>query len=184
MSQPFDLPPPPPPSRSGKGCLKAAAIGCGAVAVLFVLAIAASTFWVSRNKGSLQEGMKSGVAAGQRFGAGTDEAGCEAEAKRRAAGTRSITAQMGIGAFFRACLESSRETPGFCENVPPPTAIRRTVEWQRTRCGSDLGCAQVVPVIQTYCADDRPKRTGLDSTAAAPDSAAPPDSATADSTGF
>ena len=174
MSQPFDLPAPPPPSRSGKGCLKAAAIGCGAVAVLFVLAIAASTFLLSRKDGSLQEGMKSGVAEGQRFGAGTDEAGCEAEAKRRAAATRSITGQMATGAFFRGCLQASRETPGFCENVPPPTAIRRTVEWQRTRCGGDLGCAQVVPVIQTYCAEGRPKHPGLaDSTATAPGSAAP-----------
>lgn len=177
----YGEPPPPPPLRNNKGCLKVAAIGCGGLLVLFILAVAASALWLNRNKEEIGAGMEKGVAEGQRFGAGTDEAGCEAETKRRALSQRSVTGQMGLGAFFRACLQSSRETPGYCENVPRPTAIRRSAEWRTARCGSDAGCAAIAPVIQTYCADNRPKHPGLgDSTAVR----TPVDSAGADSTTF
>ena len=170
----IDLPPPPPSSSSGKGCLKAAGIGCGALVVLVILAMVGSFFWLNGNKEEFSAGVEKGKAEGQRFGAGTDEAGCETEAKRRAGEARTFGGQMEIGSFFRACLESSRGSAGYCDNVPPPTAIRRTVTWQKARCSGDVTCGLVVPVIQTYCTDGRPKLPGLrDSTAAAADSAAP-----------
>ncbi|HEX8320809.1 hypothetical protein [Longimicrobium sp.] len=180
----INLPPPPPSSSSRSGCLKIAGIGCGALVVLVILGVVASFFWLNGNKEELSAGVDKGKAEGQRFGPGTDEAGCETEAKRRAGEARSFGGQMEIGAFFRACLESSRESPGYCDNVPPPTAIRRSVTWQTARCSGDTNCGLVVPVIQTYCTDGRPKLPGMrDSTVAAPDSAAP-DSAGRDSAGY
>jgi hypothetical protein len=143
--------------------MKAAGIGCAALVALVILGIAASVFWFSRNKDELSAGTEKGAIEGQRFGPGTDEAGCEAEAKRRAGEDATLAAQMGVGAFFRACLGTSRETPGFCENVPPPTAIRRSVEWRTARCSGDVTCAAMAPVIQQYCGEGRPKGGVLDS---------------------
>ncbi|HEY0035237.1 MAG TPA: hypothetical protein VGB66_01050 [Longimicrobium sp.] len=183
----INLPPPPPSSSSRGGCLKIAGIGCGALVVLVVLGMVASFFWLNGNRDELSAGVDKGKAEGQRFGPGTDEAGCETEAKRRAGEARSFGGKMEIGAFFRACLESSRESPGYCDNVPPPTAIRRSVTWQTARCSGDSNCALVVPVIQTYCTDGRPKLPGLrDSTSAPAPSAnsAGTDSAGTDSAGY
>jgi hypothetical protein len=178
----INLPPPPPSSSSGKGCLKAAGIGCGALVVLVVLAMVGSFFWLNGNKEEFSAGVSKGKAEGQRFGPATDEAGCETEAKRRAGEARSFGGQMEIGAFFRACLESSRETPGYCADVPPPTAIRRSVTWQTARCSGDVNCGKVVPIILTYCAEGRPKLPGVrDSTGASAQAA---DSAAPDSAGY
>jgi hypothetical protein len=151
--------------------------------VLVILAIVGSFFWLNGNKEKLSAGVEKGKAEGQRFGPGADEAGCETEAKRRAGEARSFGGQMEIGAFFRACLESSRESPGYCDDVPPPTAIRRTVTWQTARCSGDTNCGLVVPVIQTYCIDGRPKLPGLRDTTGAP-AAAAGDSAAPDSAGY
>ena len=59
-------------------------------------------------------------------------------------------------------MEYSRETPGFCDDVPPPTSLRRSVEWQQQRCGGDRGCRNAGQVVAGYCAEGRPKRTAAD----------------------
>jgi hypothetical protein len=176
----INLPPPPPSSSSGKGCLKAAGIGCGALVVLVVLAMVGSFFWLNGNKEEFSAGMEKGVAEGRRFGPAADEAGCETEAKRRVGEGSSLGGQMEIGAFFRACLETSRETPGYCADVPPPTAIRRSVTWQTARCSGDVNCIKVVPVMQTYCTEGRPKLPGVRDSTVAPAA----DSAGTDSAGY
>lgn len=125
------------------GCLKYGLIGCGALLVLGILAAVAIGFWVSRNQDAL-EGMIGGAAQeGARFGMGVDEARCVEEARSRIEGGASFTAAMSIGVFTRGCLEFSRETPGFCEDLSgAPAAVR--------------------PMVQQYCDDGRPKRTAAD----------------------
>lgn len=156
-------PPPPASSRStGSGCLKYGLIGCGALVALLILAGVAGYFWFSRNQPALEEASRGAVQDGARFGVGADEAGCMQEGASRAGGAGGFTGAVAAGAWLRGCLEFSRDTPGFCEDVPPPTAIRRTVEWQRERCGADRGCAGVISVVQTYCTEGRQKRTPAD----------------------
>lgn len=151
---PPPLPPAPPSSFRPGGCLKVALIGCGALVVLFIVLMVAGGIWWNRNSGDFEEGAREGA----RFGMVRDEAACFEEGKRRAAGIVSVTEAFRVGPFLRACLEYSRETPGFCDNVPPPTSIGRTAAWQQQRCGEDGACKNVLQVVQTYCTGGRPKR--------------------------
>lgn len=152
------LPPAPPSSFRGKGCLKYGLIGCGALVVLFIAAILAGSLWFKRNQdtfaGSTQEGV--------RFGLVRDEQACLQEAQRRAAEATTLAGQVGVGQFMRGCLEYSKPTEGFCDDVPPPTSIGRTAAWQSQRCGDNVHCRTVIQVVQTYCVEGRPKRQAAD----------------------
>lgn len=152
------LPPAPPSSFGRKGCLKFLLIGCGALVVLFIVLVVATGFWFNRNK----DVFEGGIQEGARFGLVRDEAACLQEAQRRAADATTMAGTVGVGPFLRSCLEYSRPTPGFCDNVPPATSIGRTAAWQSHRCGDNAYCKSVIPVVQTYCIDGRPKRTAAD----------------------
>lgn len=156
------LPPAPPSSFKAGGCLKAALIGCGALAVLIIVLMVAGGIWWSRNSDEFEGGAQVAARDGARFGLARDEAACFDEGKRRAAAATTIQATFGVGSFVRSCLEYSRPTAGFCDNVPPPTSIGRTSAWQSQRCGDDMICRNVSQVQQTYCTEGRPKRTAAD----------------------
>lgn len=159
---PLPLPPPPPSRTGGRGCLKFALIGCGALVVLFIIAVVALGFWWNRNGGGLQEGAMAASRDGARFGLVRDEAACFDEGKRRAAESTTFQGTFTVGAFVRACMEYSKPTPGYCDNVPPTTSIGRSAAWQAQRCGEDMICRNVSQVVQTYCNEGRPKRTAAD----------------------
>lgn len=159
---PLPLPPPPPSPPRGRGCLKFALIGCGALVALVVIAIAVGGIWWKRNGAGLQDQAMEASRDGARFGMVRDEQACFAEGRRRAAESTSFQGTFTVGAFVRACMEYSKPTPGFCDNVPPPTSIGRTAAWQAQRCGEDMLCRNVSQVQQAYCNDGRPKRTPAD----------------------
>jgi hypothetical protein len=152
----------PPSSARSSGCLKFGLIGCGAIIVLVVLLIVGAGIWWNRNKGELMSGGAAAAREGARFGLAHDEAACFEEGQRRATDAADIQETFTVGAFVRGCLEYSRPTPGFCENVPPPNAIRRTIAWQNDRCGTDGVCKNVLQNVQIYCTEGRPKRTAAD----------------------
>jgi hypothetical protein len=156
------LPPAPPSSFKAGGCLKFALIGCGALITLGVLLSVAAGIWWSRNSDEFEGGAQVAAREGARFGLVRDEAACFEEGKRRAAAASTIQASFTVGAFVRGCLEFGRPTPGFCDNVPPPTSIGRTAAWQSQRCGEDMICRNVSQVVQTYCTEGRPKRPAAD----------------------
>lgn len=156
------LPPAPPSSIRTGGCLKFGLIGCGIVILLVIVAGVAMTIWVHNNSDEFESSGMSGVQEGARFGLRADEAGCLAEASRRAGESGGMAAAFAVGGFMRSCLEFSRPTDGFCADVPPPTALRRTIAWQRERCNGEQGCTGVIGGVQTYCAEGQPKRTAAD----------------------
>ncbi|HEX8393993.1 MAG TPA: hypothetical protein VF665_16740 [Longimicrobium sp.] len=169
------IPGPTPPGSQKKGCLKAAGIGCGVLLLLFFLLIVGGMVFFNRNK----EGMQASAAEGAQFGTTTDEDGCIAEGKKRAANMNGITEGIKVGTFARGCLEYSRSTPGFCTGVPAPTSIRQTAEWRVKQCGNDATCPGVMTVKQSYCTDGAPKRIqtgGAPPAATGPQSPAPADS--------
>lgn len=155
-------PPPSPPAGSGRGCLKVGMIGCGVVGLLGIIGIVAMALWWNRNSGEITSRAGEAVREGARYGLASDEAGCFETARRRIGTDPTVAGTFAVGAYARACLEYSRETPGFCENVPPMTAIRRTAEWNQQRCGTDAGCRHVSQVVQQYCTEGRTKRTAAD----------------------
>jgi hypothetical protein len=168
------IPPPPPPTGSRRGCLRVGLIGCGVLAVLAIIGIAVSAVWWNRNRDDITASAGAAAREGARFGLVRDEAACIQEAQRRAATGATLSDDFAVGAFARSCLEYSRPTPGFCENVPPVTSIRRSVEWQQQRCGTDAACRDVSQVVQQYCAADRTKRPATDTLLMGADGAPPP----------
>jgi hypothetical protein len=150
------------PRGSESGCWKAGLIGCGVVLLLIAALAASWVLWWNRNRDDLQSAAGAGAREGARFGLAHDEQACFAEGTRRANEQTSLAEGFAVGAFVRACLEYSRETPGFCDNVPPVTAIRRSAEWQQQRCGDDGGCRNAGQVTQAYCTEGRPKRAAAD----------------------
>lgn len=159
---PLPLPPPPPSPPRGRGCLKFALIGCGALLALVVIAVVGMGIWWKRNGGDLEEGAMAAARDGARFGLVRDEAACFDEGKRRVAAASTFQSTFTVGAFVRSCMEFSRPTPGFCDNVPPATSIGKSAAWQSQRCGDDMLCRNVSQVQQTYCTEGRPKRAASD----------------------
>lgn len=159
---PLPLPPPPPSPPRGRGCLKFALIGCGGLIVLAIIAVVGMGIWWKRNGGDLQESAMAATRDGARFGLVRDEAACFEEGRRRAAESSTFQGTFTVGAFVRACMEYSRPTPGFCNDVPPSTSLGRSAAWQAQRCGDDMVCRNVSQVQQTYCTEGRPKRTAAD----------------------
>lgn len=157
------IPPPPPrPERSRGGCLRVGLIGCGVLVLLGVVAIVATGIWWKRNSGDIQAEAVVAAREGARFGVSNDEAACFEQAKQRANGSMSVAGSFSVGAYMRSCLEFSRQSPAFCDDVPPQTALRRTVEWQAARCGDDADCRNVSQVVQQYCTSGRVKRPAGD----------------------
>ena len=156
--------PPPPPSagRPRSGCLRVALIGCGGLILLGILAVVFTGIWWKRNAPDIEAEAGTAAREGARFGITADEARCFQEGVRRANGSTTVAGSFSVGAYARACMEYSRPSPGFCDNVPPVAALRRSLAWQQERCGSDTGCRTVSQVVQQYCADNRPKRAHAD----------------------
>jgi hypothetical protein len=160
QATPVPLPPPPPSRVRAGGCLKVVLIGIGVLVLLAVIFAVAAGIWFRRNQGQFQ----AGALEGARFGMVRDEAACFDEGKRRAAEITDMAGAFRVGPFVRACLEYSRQTEGFCENVPPGRSVGETAVWQQHRCGEDGVCKNVLTVVQSYCTDGRPKRQPADTT--------------------
>ncbi|HEX5871683.1 MAG TPA: hypothetical protein VFY65_14750 [Longimicrobium sp.] len=156
--------PPPPPGKPGsnRGCLRIALIGCGVVVLLGILGVVGTGIWWKRNRGDIEAVAATAAREGARFGVTNDEAACFEQAKQRAGGSMSVAGSFSVGAYMRSCLEFSRQTPAFCDDVPPQGALRRTVEWQSARCGDDVDCRNVAQVVQQYCVSGRAKRPAAD----------------------
>jgi hypothetical protein len=162
-SSPPPLPAAPTSSFRAGGCLKYALIGCGGAMVLFILAVVVMMVWLDRNQGELGSAAASSVQEGARFGLETDDAGCFAEAQRRAGDTPNVAAALKTNGFLTSCLEYSRPTAGFCADVPAPTELRRSIAWQQERCkGQGGGCTMAISVVHGYCTSGQTKRTAAD----------------------
>jgi hypothetical protein len=161
----FQSPFPPPPPRAGRsrgGCLRFGLIGCGGVILLVIVGVVAMSFWWKRNRGGIEAEAVVAAREGARYGVSHDEAACFEQAKQRAGGSMSVAGSFSVGAYMRSCLEFSRQSPAFCDDVPPQTALRRTIEWQSARCGDDVECRNVAQVVQQYCTTGRLKRPAAD----------------------
>ena len=69
--------------------------------------------------------------------------------------------------FLRSCLDAARETPGFCDAVPPQSEFVRSIRWQTAECErhgltSDRQCGQFFQQVQQSC-DLRRRAAGDDS---------------------
>jgi hypothetical protein len=138
------------------GWLKALLIVAIIVVLLIIGVVGAGVFWWMRNKDALMSRAKEVVAEGRDFGSHSDNQGCVDEGLTRYKKEPGFTAVLSNTIFMNACLEASRPTPNFCENVPGPAEIRKSVQWRVDECRranltEDRYCQQLFQPVQQFC---------------------------------
>src|SRR5688572_26680592 len=130
------------------------------VAVLLVLlvlgAIAGGIFWWSRNKDTLIARGKAVVTEGQDAGRKSDNQECVNQSISRYKREPGFTSSLETSIFMQSCLQASRPTPGFCDDVPKQTEFMKTAEWRLDQCrrvelSSDNYCQQLFTPVQRFC---------------------------------
>jgi len=138
------------------GWLKALLIALVVIVVLVVGVIIAGVYWLSRNKDALIAKGRAVVTEGRDFGRNSDNQGCVDESISRYKREPGFTGTISNGIFMRACLESSRPTPGFCDEVPRQTEFVKSAQWRVEQCrridlSSDSYCQQLFQPVQQFC---------------------------------
>ena len=139
--------------------LKVVLIVGGLLAVLVVAGLFGIVYLVKTYGPAVAEGVKQSAEEGRRYGQATDNEGCVNEAVTRhnhAAGCGDLFKEP---IFMRACLESSRPTPGFCDGVPSRFEFMKSAQWQLDECkryglSPQNQCAQIFQQVQMFC-DER-----------------------------
>ena len=125
------------------------------IVLLFVIAIGASVYWLSKHSGEYLEAGRRTIEEGERYGHGTDNVGCLREALARHKQNPSLTNALANNLFLRGCLEASRPTEGFCNDVPKPTEFVKAARWQIRQCQqaglTDGYCGQLFSQVQSFC---------------------------------
>jgi len=127
------------------------------VLVIFVIGIiAAGAFWISRNKDSLIAKGKAQIDEGKETGRSTDNAGCVDKSVERYKAERGMMSAIGTSIFMQTCLQSSRPTPGFCDDVPRQIEFTATAKWRVAQCerydmSGDKYCQQLFSPVQQFC---------------------------------
>jgi len=149
------------------GWLKALLIVAIIVVLLVVGVVVGGVVWWSRNKDKLVGRIKEVATEGREFGRNTDNQGCVDETISRYKKEPGFTAVISNSLFTRACLETSRPTPGFCTDVPKVSEFMKSAEWRKSQCSrvslsSDSYCPQMFQPVQEFCEKGPRKSSGDD----------------------
>lgn len=136
------------------------------VGLLFVLAVASVlglVYMAKRYGPGLMEAGKHSIDEGREYGRRTDNEGCVNEAVARHKRVSGIGDMISNGIFFRGCLDASRPTPGFCDDVPSRLEFMKAARWQLDECKRygltpESQCGQLFQQVQQFC--DERGRTG------------------------
>jgi len=138
------------------GWLKALLIVVVVVIVLVVGVVIAGVFWISHNKDAWIARGKEVMTEGRDFGRKTDNQGCVDESISRYKKDPGFTGTISNGIFMRGCLESSRPTPDFCDDVPRQTEFIKSAQWRLSQCThvdlqKDNNCQNLFAPVQQFC---------------------------------
>ena len=147
------------------GWLKALLIVAIVIVLLVVGVVGAGVIWWAKNKDALMARAKQVATEGKDFGRHADNQGCVDEGVSRYKKEPGFGNAISTGIFMRTCLEASRPTPGFCDNVPRVTEFMKSAEWQVDQCrrinlSQDNYCRQLFQPVQQYCETGRFKEAG------------------------
>lgn len=123
---------------------------------LATITIGFGIYWWARHSHELFEAGQRQIDQGTAYGKQTDEQGCLDEAISRYKAKRGMTGSIASGLFLRSCLEESRPTPGFCDQVPKRTEILKSMQWQiaqakKAGLENDPYGKQLFTQLQEYC---------------------------------
>ena len=143
------------------GWAKALIIIAVVMVLLVVGVVAAGVFWWSRNKDSLIARGKQVVTEGKDFGHKSDNQGCVDESISRYKKEPGFSSSIATSIFMQACLQNSRPTPGFCDQVPKQAEFMKTAQWRLEQCrrvdlSSDNYCQHLFIPVQQFCQRQSP----------------------------
>ena len=135
----------------------------GIILVLLVVGvIGAGVYWWSHNKDALIARGKAQVMEGRNAGLTTDNQGCVDQSILRYKAGPGLTGTIAANLFMQNCLEASRPTSGFCDDVPRETDFMESSEWRLAQCNhvdlsSDQYCQQLFAPVQRFCERPTPR---------------------------
>ena len=93
---------------------------------------------------------------GTRFGNGKDNAACLQEALSRFKRDDSTGGALAARTFLESCLEVSKPTQGFCDNVPREAEIMKMITWIHNQCAQaglsiNSNCQKFFTRVQEHC---------------------------------
>lgn len=138
------------------GWLKVLLIIAIVVVVLILGVVGTGVVWWVKNKDALMARAKEVVAEGKDFGQNHDNQACVDETISRYKKERGFGSAISNTFFMRSCLDASKPTPGFCDNIPKTTEFVKSAEWQVDQCrrvdlGQDSYCRQLFQPVQQFC---------------------------------
>jgi hypothetical protein len=148
------------------GWLKALLIVLIIGLLLIVGVVGAGVFWWMRNKDALMARAKEVVTEAKDFGRNTDNQGCVDESISRYKKEPGFSSAISNSIFMRTCLDASKPTPGFCNDVPGKTEFMRSGEWRRDQCSrvdlsKDSYCQQLFQPVQDFCDKESGRAPGV-----------------------
>lgn len=155
----------------------------GVLLVLLLVGGVVAVYFLARTYGpGLVEAGKQTYNEGVEYGRRSDNEGCLNEAVARHARAEGFTDMIKINVFMRACLEKSRPTPGFCDDVPHQTEFMKAVAWQQRQCqryglSPEKQCGQLFQQVQQFCEHRRLGENANATEVEAEPSASPPSGA-------
>ena len=142
------------------GWVKGLLITAIVIVVVVVGLIGAGYVWWVRNRDSLRAHAKEVAAEGREFGHHSDNQGCVDETflRYKKEGPGFLNA-INYAQFTRACLEVSRPTSGFCDNVPAGKMMEM-MAWRESQCRhynvpNDQKCGQLLMPELMFCAAEK-----------------------------
>ena len=142
------------------GWLKALLIVLVVIFVLVVGVVAIAGFLIYRNKDAIVAKTKQIATEAKEFGENTDNRGCVDESIARYKAEPGFTKAISTSIFMRICLDNSKATPGFCDDVPKQMEFMKTAQWRRDQCqrfdlSRDSNCQNLFSPIQQFCEEGR-----------------------------
>jgi len=142
------------------GFTKGLIISLVLLVIVIAAGLAAGIYWLSTHSGEFLAKNEQSMVDGQKFGKNTDNQGCLTETISRHKQSQGFSGALSTELFLQACLRSSQETPGFCDDVPRRTEFMKSAQWQKQRCLEnnlhDSYCPQIFAQVQSYCDMHRP----------------------------
>jgi hypothetical protein len=138
------------------GWLKGLLIVAIVVVLLVLGVVGVGVFYVMKNKDAWMARAKEVAEEGKSFGQGTDNQGCVDEGVSRYKKDPGLTSVLANTIFMRTCLETSRATPNFCDEVPKSTEFMKSADWRLKQCRvnglqSDNNCQNLFTPVQQFC---------------------------------
>jgi hypothetical protein len=117
--------------------------------------VGAGVYWWTHHSRELFQAGENAMKQGTDFGKKTDNQGCLDEALSRYRQNKGFGGAISNSLFLTNCLNESRPTSNFCDDVPRPFDFIRSAQWQIKKCEeaglSDPYCRQLYGQVQQYC---------------------------------